>query len=142
MKAGLLKLLETEYPKETYKYYSMAVVENYERPCFFTQLLPVDMRPENYNSRKNEVVFYITILLEKADEARMLDMIQHIRDLFGLNVMVRDKSVNVTDFDWNYTGKDRNIPEIAVSLMWFDRIEHKNSAPVVEQVVTNNELEE
>lgn len=119
----------------------MAVVENYERPCFFTQLLPVDMRPENYNSRKNEVVFYITILLEKADEARILDMIQRIRDLFGLNVMVRDKSVDVTDFDWNYTGKDRNIPGISVSLMWFDRIEHKNSAPVVEQVVTNNEVE-
>lgn len=119
----------------------MAVVENYERPCFFTQLLPVDMRPENYNSRRNEVVFYITILLDEADEARMLDMIQRIRDLFGLNVMIGDKSVNVTDFDWNYAGTDRNIPELSVSLEWLDRIEHKNDAPVVERVITNNEVE-
>lgn len=137
----MLKLLKTEYLEETYQYYSMAVVENYERPCFFTQLLPVDMRPENYNSRRNEVVFYITILLDEADEARMLDMIQRIRDLFGLNVMIGDKSVNVTDFDWNYAGTDRNIPELSVSLEWLDRIEHKNDAPVVERVITNNEVE-
>lgn len=119
----------------------MAVVENYDRPCFFTQIFPVDMSTENYNSRNNVVSFYMTVMLRQADEAKALEMIQKIRDLFGLSVMVGNQSVNVTDFDWSYTGSDRNIPTISVTLEWLDEIKHQNDAPLAEQVITNTEME-
>lgn len=137
----MIELLKTQYPEKAYKYYSMAVMENYDRPCFFTQLLPVDMQPENYNSRKNIVAFYVTVMLRQTDEAKILDMIQEIRDLLGLSVMIGKQSVNVTDFDWSYTGSDRNIPVISVSLEWLDKVIHKNDAPIAEQVITNAEME-
>ena len=138
----MIDILKKEYPEDNYQYYSMDVVEGYDRPCFFTQILPLDMRPENLNSRKCEVVFYITIMLEIADEAMELDMIERIRELFGLYVKIGEKAIDVTDFDWSYSGTDRNVPEISVTLEWYERIEHKTDAQLIEQVITNQEMEE
>ena len=140
LKGGLLALLKTIYPK--YKYYSAAVVEGYDRPCFFTQLKPVDMGTENYNSRKNRMIFYITYMPKRVDEAESLCMIQEMRDLFGMYVKIGGRVVYVESFDWNFIGTDRNILEMSVELYWLDRIEHNTDAPVIEQVVTSKEMEE
>ena len=139
LKAGLIALLQSKYPTKKYKYYSMAVVENYSRPCFFTQFLPVKMEPVNFNARKNRVIFYITIMQEKTNEAEILEMIQSIRDLFGLYVKIEDRAVKVENFDWSYTGTYRNIPEISIELQWNDRIGHKNDAPLMERIETKKE---
>lgn len=140
LKAGLVELLKTKYPK--CKYYSTAVVENYSRPCFFTQLKAVDTGVENYNARKNRMIFYITYMPERTDEAETLHMIGELRDLFGLYVKIAGRVVYVENFDWNYIGTDRNIPEMSVELYWLDRIEHNTDEPVIEQVVTSKEMEE
>lgn len=139
LKTGIINLLKTKYPTTKYKYYSMAVVENYSRPCFFTQIKPLEMKPENYNSRKNAVVFYITAMPEITKEEELLDMIQTVRDLFGMFVRIGDRAIKVTDFDWNYIGTYRNIPEISIELQWLDRIEHKNDAPLMERIETKKE---
>ncbi len=140
LKAGLIGILKTKYPK--YKYYSTAVVENYDRPCFFTQLKPIDMGTENYNSRKNRVVFYITYMAKTAKESEALRMIDEIRDLFGMYVKIAGRVAYVDGFDWNFVGTDKNIPEMSVELYWLDRIEHPADAPAIERVVTNKEMEE
>ena len=119
LKARLIALLQSKYPTKKYKYYSMAVV--------------------NFNSRKNRVLFYITIMQEKTNEAEILEMIQSIRDLFGLYVKIGDRAVKVENFDWSYTGTYRNIPEISIELQWFERIEHKNDAPLMERIETKKE---
>lgn len=96
----------------------------------------------NYNSRHIQVVFYITILQKQVDEEEILQMIQDIRDLFGLNVKIGEKSLNVTDFDWQYAGTDRNIPEISIELEWLEKIDHETNEPLIKQVVTEKEMEE
>jgi len=142
LKEGLNALLQTKYPKTKYKYYSMAVVEGYDRPCFFTQIRPIDASPVNYNTRHHQVVFYITILQKQVDEEEMLRMIQEVQDLFGLNVKIEKKSLNVTDFDWQYAGTDRNVPEISIGLEWLEKIVHEVNEPLVERVITEKEMEE
>lgn len=142
LKLGLMEIMQTRFPKSKYKYYSMAVMENYERPCFFTQIKPIDEKPENHNSRSHQLVLYITYFQKKADESEMLDVIQELEDLFGLCVKIGDKSVNVMSFDWNYVGTDRNVPEIAVELQYLTKIERQETAPVMEQVILKKEMEE
>lgn len=142
LKAGLLALLQTKYPADRYHYYSMAVVEGYERPCFFTQIKPVTADPSNYNSRLNQATLYINILQEEVNEAKMLDMIYDIRELFGLYVSIGDRAVDVTGFDWDFVGTDRNIPELSIDLEWMDVIEHRVTESVMESVDFTTELEE
>ena len=140
LKAALITLLKTKYPD--YKYYSTSVVENYTRPCIFTQIKPVEADITNYNTRSNHVVFYITYLAKKADEAESLRLIDGIRDLFGLYVKVGKRAVRVESFDWDFIGDNRDIPDISVGLYWYDQIEHNTDAPVMEQVHTRKEWEE
>lgn len=51
VKKGLLARMKEAFPTSKYKYYSMAVSEGFQRPCFFTQLKPTDTSPRNYNTR-------------------------------------------------------------------------------------------
>jgi hypothetical protein len=71
----------------------------------------------------------------------MLDMIEGIRDLFGLYVQINDRAVDVTGFDWDFVGTDRNIPELSVDLEWMDNIGHEDTEPTIESVQTTTEME-
>lgn len=142
LKAGLISLLKTRYPEKKYKYYSKMVVENYERPCFFTQIVPVSNQGENYNTRKKVVLFYITIFQNEVDEAEALDMIDTIQDLFGLAVKIKDRAVDVTDFDWQWIGTEKYMPELSITLEWYDDIIHEDDSPIIGSVAINSRLEE
>ena len=72
----------------------------------------------------------------------MLRMIQEIQDLFGLNVKIGEKSLYVIDFDWQYAGTDRNVPEVSIELEWLEKIVHEINEPLIEQVITEKEMEE
>lgn len=134
VKKGLLLKMQEAFPKETYKYYAMEVKEGFTRPSFFTQLKPVSMEPCNYNSRSSQAAFYITYFQKTIDEAEALDVIQKLRDLFGLYVKIGDRAVKILDYDYEFSGKEKNIAEITVDIEWMDCIPHENNAPVMERM--------
>jgi len=142
LKKGLLSLMQTIYPETEYKYYGMDVSEGFERPSFFTQIKPVDMDPNNYNSRNNRVTFFIDYMQEIVDEVDALDKIQLIRDTFGLAVKIGDRAVKVVSFDYDFIGTERNIPEIGIDLEWMDRIDHTENLPLMESAEINQEMME
>lgn len=142
LKKGLLSLIQTIYPETKYKYYGMDVSEGFERPSFFTQIKPVEMDPNNYNSRNNRVTFFINYMQEVVDEVDALEKIQQIRDMFGLAVKIGDRAVKVVSFDYDFIGTERNIPEISIDLEWMDRIEHNENLPLMESAEINQEVME
>lgn len=142
LKKGLLSLMQTIYPETEYKYYGMDVSEGFERPSFFTQIKPVEMDPNNYNSRNNRVTFFIDYMQEIVDEVDALDKIQQIRDSFGLAVKIGDRAVKVVSYDYDFIGTERNIPEISIDLEWMDRIDHTENLPLMESAEINQEMME
>ena len=140
LKSGIVTLIKSEFPK--IKIYSMAVVENYKRPSFFMQLKPNIMEPANYNSRQNQATLYIDYFQKVIDEGDMLDVIERLRDLFGLSITIGSRSIDVTGFNYDFIGTDRNIPEISIDLEWFDRIDHPVTEPLMETMALNEDLEE
>lgn len=141
LKIALIELMQSKYPKSKYKYYSNAVVENYQRPCFFTQLRLTPQEPGNYNTRQNRASFYIDFMQKSINEAEQLDLIDDLRDLFGLFVKVGDRAVDVVNFEYDYTGTDRNVLEIAIDLEWSDRIMHPDDSEIMETLVMNETIE-
>ena len=142
LKKGLLSLMQMIYPETEYKYYGMDVSEGFERPSFFTQIKPVEMDPNNYNSRNNRVTFFIDYMQEIVDEVDALDKIQQIRDSFGLAVKIGDRAVKVVSYDYDFIGTERNIPEISIDLEWMDRIDHTENLPLMESAEINQEMME
>jgi hypothetical protein len=78
----------------------------------------------------------------KLDEADMLDKVEEIRNLFGQYVKINDRAVDVTEFDFDYVGTDRNILEISLDIEWFDKIEHETHEQAMESLVFFKEMEE
>lgn len=142
LKKGLLSHMMTIFPSDKYKYYSMDVIEGIERPCFFTQLKPVDTDPQNYNSRNNLLTFYINYLQTEIDEIDLLEKIDQLRNLFGLAVKIGDRAVKVNSFEWDFIGTNRNIAEISVDIQWMDKFERAETEQIIESVQTNTRMEE
>lgn len=142
LKSGLLALLQQRYPPEKYNYYSNAVIENYTRPCFFTYLEQTDASQIGRNVRTNRVSFCIAILPDKVNETSMLEIVQDLRDLFGLFIQIGDRAIHVVDYDWSWIGNERNVAQVIVTLQWMDKVAYEVSAPLIGGVVIKKELEE
>ena len=140
VKAGLNALLASKYPE--IKLYSKAVVEGYKQPCFFTQIEPITMENRTKTTRYNLVTFHIGYMQEILDEADILDKVEEIRNLFGQYVKIKDRAVDVTEFDFDYVGTDRNILEISLDIEWFDKIEHETNEQTMKSLVFFKETEE
>lgn len=141
LKTALLELMQSKYPKTKYKYYSNAVVEKYQRPCFFTQLKLSPQEPTNYNTRTNRASFYIEFMQKTINEPEQLDMIDELRELFGLFVKVGDRALDVLNFEFDYIGTDRNTLEISIDLEWSEKIMHKETAEIMETLGLNETIE-
>ena len=140
VKKALLDLLKSEFPD--YKYYSTDVIEAYDRPCFFTQLKPLEVSPVNYNTMYNSMAFYITYLQKSKDEVETLRVIDRIKDIFGLFVKVGSRAIDVKGFDWDYVGIDRNIPQITINLELCNLITHQDDSEVIDNVEFTKKVED
>ena len=140
VKKACISLLQSKYKKE-YKYYSSMVVEDYQRPCFFTQLKVTTDEPMNFNTRYKQANLYITIMQKTPDEVKALEMIDEIEELFGLAVNVKNRTVKVTNFDYDFIGTKGNIPEITVELEWCSKIEHEEEEEMIKEVTMTDTLE-
>lgn len=132
----------TVFPEEEYKYYSMDVVEGFDRPCFFTQLKPVDTSPQNFNTRNNILTFYITYFQKEVDEYEMLSVIDQLRNMFGFAVKICGRAVKVDNFEWDFVGTNRNVTEISFDIQWLDKIERAETEEIINKVQTNTKMEE
>lgn len=72
----------------------------------------------------------------------MLRKVDELRELFGQYLMVGKRAVDISNFDFDYAGNDKNILEISFDLEFFGKIETKNTAPTITEVETKVEMEE
>lgn len=142
LKKALIEKMKTKYPESTYRYYGIEVVEGYQKPSFFTQLKPITLDFSNRNSTENVLTFYITYFQKEINEADMLRKVDELRELFGQYLMVGKRAVDISNFDFDYAGNDKNILEISFDLEFFGKIETKNTAPTITEVETKVEMEE
>ena len=142
VKKGLIDKMKTVFTEDKYEYYGFDVKEGYKRPCFFTQIKPVDISPLNYNSKKIQATFYIDYLQKSINEVDALSVTQKLQDLFELYVKIGDRAVYVNGFDWDYVGTNKNIIEISIDLEWYVRISHNEEFPIMETANLKTEMEE
>ena len=143
VKKGLLQAMQTVFTKAKYKYYSMSVVENYERPCFFTQLKVTSSEALNFNTRQLYGTLYIDHFAESVDESGALSMVQTLQNAFGLAVQAGYRYVYVEGLDYDFIGTERTHLQITVDLSWTDRIRHGNEdAPIMGAAKINKILED
>lgn len=133
LKKGLLDVLKGLYP-DGYRFYGIEVTEGYEKPSFFTQLVPVLVEPQTQRITDNIFLFAITYFQKKPDESDALEKINKIREAYGIKVRIWDRYVNVDSFSYEFVGNERNIPQIQITVSFKDQIAWEEEREVMENV--------
>ena len=120
LKKAYIETLRGLYGKKI-KYYGLEIKEGYSKPSFFIDLSPVEMS-DGINTRKNVFNFYTTYFQKEVDEIDIFKKIEEIRGALGNKMRVGDRFVNVTDFGYSLTGKDRNILQINFTVDYMDSV--------------------
>lgn len=140
LKKGMIAVLRELYPKG-YKFYGNEVVEGYDKPSFFTQLMPVTMENVTQHTTNNTMLFVITYFQKNKDEEDNLKKITEIRKAFGLKVEVADRQINVEELDFQFVGEEGNILQIQVTINYIDDIENEEEQhETIGGVVTRMEV--
>ena len=140
LKKSLISVLRELYPKG-YKFYGNEVVEGYEKPSFFTQLIPVTMENATQHTTNNTMLFVITYFQKKKDEEDNLRKIAEIRKAFGLKVEVAGRQINVEEIDFQFVGEEGNILQVQVTINYIDDIgKEEEQHEAIGGVVTRMEV--
>ena len=139
IKKACLLVMKTKYPTSKYKYYSNAVVEKYERPCFFTELNVDHAEPASSGTDHIQATFSIEILQDVVDEAKAFEIADTLRTTFGRYFIVQktgqpNRAVDVTGYDFEFAGTDDNIPVISFTLDWYENAMKTETADLMEDI--------
>ena len=130
--------------------YSIARVEKLVRPAFFFSIKPVIVEASNLRTRHNMLSLYIDYFQAVKDEVNLYDTVTKIRDALGWSypvTVVKDKTeqverVDITEFDWDFVGSERNIVEMNITLEYFDTIDNDEHAELIEDVDVTYKVKE
>lgn len=132
LKKGMLAVLKGLYPSG-YRFYGTEVEEGYEKPSFFTQLVPVMMENGAQQVTDNVFLFAITYFQKDRDEMDALEKASEIQEAYGLKVRVADRYVNVTEISYDFVGNGGNILQVQVTVSYKDQIgKHKEEQALME----------
>lgn len=124
LKKSMLAVLKERYPSG-YRFYGTEVEEGYEKPSFFTQLIPVMMENSAQQVTDNLFLFVITYFQKQRDETDALEKVSEIQEAYGLKVRVGNRYVNVTEVSCDFVGNGGNILQIQVTISYKDQIGKK-----------------
>lgn len=140
LKAALNGVIQNKYGS-SYKYYGIEITEGYEKPSFFTQLLPVNLNPITTNFSEKRFSFIITYFSKKVDEEDALTKVSELMDAFGLKVKVKDRYVNVSEFEYEFVGEKSNILQMSLNVSFMDEIKKEETRQLMNELGVKQRLE-
>lgn len=114
------KLLRNRY--QGFKIYGNDVAEGFDKPSFFVNLIPLNLSNESVNYTKNTYSIKVTYFQNTKNEIDNLSKADEIRALFGFHLKVCDQLCHITDFSYDFVGKDSDILQITIDIEYVDLI--------------------
>lgn len=139
LKKAINQKIASLYTSNTPKIYSdLQVDQDFERPCFFTSLVPVSISPINYNTIDKKFDIIITYFPKQVSEQQILNLIELIETKFTLGFGAgTDRYIDVESFDWKYTSKQI---EIVIGIRYQDEIDHSTVSELMQNIEINQSI--
>lgn len=134
------KTLKELFPD--HKVYSIARAEDNDRPAFFFYLKPVIIEASNNRTRRNVLSLYVDYHQKVKGESGMYEAADKIREALGWKYKIPEGYINVTEFDWEFVGRKRDVMELNITLEYYDAIQTDEHADIMESVDVNYNLKE
>lgn len=105
----LLETFESKYPV-----YGNEVVDGYDRPSFFTELLPRTWKHVNRNMIEVGLTFKVTFLEQTHDEATCLGIVDSIQEAFGWEVTSAGRKWLCESIDYDWIDTSNNVLQVTI----------------------------
>ena len=122
LKTKLLQMLQNDFDTNEYAYYTNNTVEDYQRPCFFTQETIKSVDAINNYARQVRVEFVIEYLQETVDEVDMLLVAETIRNIFGKLFKVETTPVYIETFSYDIVGNENEVLQIIMEVSYTESV--------------------
>ncbi|HEX2986096.1 MAG TPA: hypothetical protein VHO71_04700 [Caproiciproducens sp.] len=108
-----------------YKIYGREIKDDFDRPCFFVELLPSgsDAETQNFTSNKLTVIItYFQVLQQDKgySDLENIKMFDSLKELFKLNLPVGSRTLHPQNIRSAYTGDNLDILQTSFDLDYFD----------------------
>lgn len=87
------RILKSNFPN--HKIYAGEVTEGFQRPSFFTQIIPLSMEYENVNYKSNRLMVVITYFNQNDTELENLKMYDSLIEVFGRTLKVNNRYLSL-----------------------------------------------
>lgn len=137
IRTSALDLLKRKYPK--YKRYGNEVVEGFDKPSFFVSIMPIANSNTSVNFKFYSYSIMITYFQKEPHEIDNLTKAAEIETLFGYQMKVKDRLINITDYSYDFVGNNKNILQITIDVEFYDDIDKKDNSQVANKLYLRQE---
>lgn len=119
------------------KTYGKEVIEGYETPSFFIELITKPTKRETKSFAKSGFTLHITYFQKTPDEAQQLQMYDTVKNAFGMIFTVEDRKLTVNEITYDYVGNKENILQITVEFKYYENTAEQPTADIAEELDLN-----
>lgn len=126
----LLNAFESKIPV-----YGNDTYDGYTRPAFFTEIVPRQYARQSLNAVQEAYTYHITYLEQTHDEAVCLDIVDTVREAFGLSIRTDSGRITVDEMDYSWIDANNDVLQITIDFAATRKVLiPKSDAPLMEEL--------
>lgn len=102
------------------KIYGKEITEGYETPSLFIEIISKPFQRQTRNFAKSGFTLKITYFQETPDELQQLQLIDTVKEVFGMVFTVQDRRLTVGEISYDYIGQKQDILQISVDFEFYE----------------------
>lgn len=110
------------------KIYGKEVIEGYDTPSLFVEIVAKPTKRETKNYAKSGFSLHITYFQKTPNELEQLEMVDTVKDAFGMSFTVGDRRLTVNETTYDYVGQKENILQVTVDFEYYENTEEQPTA--------------
>lgn len=117
-----------------YKIYGKEVIEGYETPSLFTEIVTKPFLRETRNYARSGFTLKITYFQKTPDEIEQLKLIDTVKNAFGMIFKVGDRKLTVGEIEHDYVGQKEDILQISVNFDCYEDTRTQDTEDIAQSV--------
>lgn len=119
------------------KVYGKEVTEGFERPSLFIEIIPKPFHRKSKNFAKSGFCLKITYLQEVPEELQQLELVDTVKEAFGMVFSVAERNLTVGEITYDYIGQKEDILQISVDFEFYENTMTEEEGETAEEMNFN-----
>lgn len=102
------------------KIYGKEITEGYTTPSLFIEIIPKPFQRKTRGFAKSGFTLKITYFQETPEELQQLQLVDTVKEAFGMVFTVQDRRLTVGEITHDYIGQKEDILQISVDFEFYE----------------------